>query len=348
MSGGKLLVAVTFVLVLSASVLATLHFVRGERGRERAERRAEVMAVLKGSHSRASATAERLQEALNENGREGNRGEETGGPQLEQYLNRALPRSTIAFAQVQTASNAARKIKQNGRLKFKRGWQELGPFTLDIARLATQTFNAPTQWSGRVTALAIEPGCTASACRLYVGAAGGGVWRADDALARTPHWTPINAGIPTNSIGSLLIDPNDPSGRTIYVGTGEESGSSDSEAGLGLYKSIDGGGHWSLVSGSLAVSKDRGIGAVAVDPRNPQHIFIGTDVARHGASNVNGGRFTPPGAPLIGLYESKDGGATFTPRVIKDQDAVDPNSPNGSDFFRGGVTKIAYDPAHPS
>ena len=53
------------------------------------------------------------------------------------------------------------------------------------------------------------------------------------------------------------------------------------------------------------------VNAIAVDPTNPNHIYIGTDVARHGASSVNGGRFTPPDAPIIGLYESNDGGASF-------------------------------------
>ena len=79
---------------------------------------------------------------------------------------------------------------------------------------------------------------------------------------------------------------------------------------------------------------------IAVDPADPNHIFIGTDVARHGSSSVNGGRFTPPGAAKVGLYESTDGGATFTDKVILDQDVVDPNSPTGGDFFRAGCSDI--------
>ena len=142
-----------------------------------------------------------------------------------------------------------------------------------------------------------------------------------------------------------LIDPTDKSGHTIYVGTGEPSGSGDSEAGLGLYKSTDRGEHWKLVPGSYAVAKDRGIGEIAVDPKNPRHIFMGTTVARHAGSGVSGGRFTPPGAPTIGLYESTDGGASFQLRFNLPQDPVNPNSPNGSDFFKGGVTDIEYDPA---
>src|SRR5206468_7029011 len=116
---------------------------------------------------------------------------------------------------------------------------------------------------------------------------------------------------PSNAIGSIVFDPNDASGKTLYVGTGEPNGSGDSEAGVGLYKSTDAGKSWTLVSGSTSVATGRSVGAIAIDPANASHIFIGTDVARHGSSSVNGGRFTPPGAPPVGLYESTDGGATF-------------------------------------
>jgi len=250
-------------------------------------------------------------------GREGSRGngaasDPDGGmdPASQENADRAYPFSSVGIAQTIAAGKAAKKIKGHVAKHFT-GWQEVGPFTLDVTPLGTQTFNRPTQWSGRVTALAVGPSCgKGPKCTLYVAAAGGGVWRSDDALAPNPHWSPISADIPSTAIGSLLIDPSDPTGQTIYAGTGEESGSSDSEAGLGLYKSTDGGNHWSLVPGSLDVAKDRGIGAIAVDPANRNHILIGTDVARHGLSSKSGGRFTPPDAPTIGLYSSTDGGAS--------------------------------------
>src|SRR5207248_5461820 len=145
---------------------------------------------------------------------------------------------------------------------------------------------------------------------------------------------------PSNAIGSLVFDPNDANGNTLYAGTGEPNGSGDSEAGVGLYKSINGGSSWSLVSGSTAVATGRSVGAIAIDPANASHIFMGTDVARHGSSSVNGGRFTPPGAPAVGLYESSNGGATFSPAVILAQDTVNPASATGGDFFRGGCPHI--------
>src|SRR5213595_2476658 len=207
------------------------------------------------------------------------------------------------------------------------------------------------------TAIAVAPNCTAATCTVFIGAAGGGVWKTTNALAATPTWTPSSSGIHSNAIGSIVFDAT----GNIYVGTGEPNGSSDSEAGVGLYKSTNGGSSWSLVAGSTAntapcasnpasftcpVATGRSIGAVAVDPANPSHIFIGTDVARHGSSSVNGGRFTPPGSAQVGLYESTDAGATFSPALILPQDVVSPPSATGGDFFRGGCSHIElYRPA---
>src|SRR4029453_5082299 len=122
--------------------------------------------------------------------------------------------------------------------------------------------------------------------------------------------------------------------NTIYVGTGEPNGSGDSEAGVGLYKSTNGGTSWTLVAGRTAGATGRSIGAIPVGPTASRPTFIGT------AARGTGGRFTPPGAPPGGLYESTNGGTSFSPAVILAQDAVNPGSPTGGDFFRGGCSHI--------
>jgi hypothetical protein len=151
----------------------------------------------------------------------------------------------------------------------------------------------------------------------------------------------MSLGLPTTSIGTLVLDPSDPGANTLYAGTGEPNGSGDSEAGLGLYRSTDGGRSWFPLPGSLLAAAGRAIGGVAVDPTQPNHILMGTAVARHGSSSVNGGRFTPPGAPQVGLYESWDSGLHFSLVFSLPSDTVDPTTPTGGDFFRGGVTTIA-------
>ncbi len=220
-------------------------------------------------------------------------------------------------------------------------WNLVGPTTNTTSADWGYTGNAATN-SGRITSLGIGNTCSASDCRLYVGAAGGGIWRTDNALATTPTWTSVSTGLSTNAIGSLWVDPQN--SNHVLVGTGEPNGSSDSEAGLGLFETWNGGGYWRLVPGSFAVAGGRSIGAIAVDPQNPNHIFIGTDVARHGASSVNGGRFTPPKAPQVGLYESTNDGNSFSLVFSKPSDSVDPTLANGGDFFRGGVSKLLFDP----
>ncbi len=264
------------------------------------------------------------------------------GPEQERYSDRAYPRQYVTYAQAVGAYQAYQSVARRPWVSQGQSWHLVGPTTATSPAPVTYSGRATTV-SGRVTAIAVSDSCDQNTCRIWVGAAGGGIWVTDNGLDPAPTWHSSSSGLASNAIGSIALDPNDDTGATLYVGTGEPNGSSDSEAGVGLYKSTDFGATWKLVTGSVAASKDRSIGAIAVDPADPKHIFIGTDVARHGASAVNGGRFTPPGAPQVGLYESTDGGATFKLVFSKTSDVVDPGSPNGSDFFRGGVTKIAFD-----
>ena len=275
------------------------------------------------------------------------------GPAQAAYDNMAFPRKNIAYAQVKADHSAFKRIPGpsgtgvglDGARKPAKfttpTWQELGPVTPTVPASSTYTGRA-TNVSGRVTAMAVAPTCVSGNCVLYVSAAGGGIWKTTDALAATPTWTNSWNGPASNAIGSIAIDPHN--ANTIWVGTGEPSGSSDSEAGVGLYKSTDGGATWTLDASSVAISNSRAIGTIAVDPSNSNHILIGTDVARHGSSSVNGGRFTPPNAPLLGVYETLNGGTTWTRVLLLPQDTVNPASANGGDFFAGGVTKILFDP----
>src|SRR4051812_5295368 len=278
------------------------------------------------------------------------------GAAQEAYDNRAYPAAVIGAGAQLAAAQAAAAINRRPGGKAT-NWQELGPSGVPASALVASESTGGSVgvlFSGRTTAIAISPACRGNDCKIFIGAAGGGVWEADNALAPQPNWHPSGNGIPSNAIGSIAFDPTDRFGRTLYVGTGEPNGSSDSEAGVGLYKSTDFGHSWTLVSGSTSptapcasgagtcpVTVGRSIGAVAVDPADANHIFIGTDVARHGSSSVNGGRFTPPGAARVGLYESTDGGVSFAPALLPTaQDAVNPLSPTGADFFRGGASDV--------
>ena len=212
----------------------------------------------------------------------------------------------------------------------------------------TQTGPA-TQESGRIAAMVIDPACTSGDCRMAVAAAGGGVWTTDDALASPVQWTPPPNDLPTTAFGSLYFDAAAGADGTLYAGSGEPNGSSDSEAGLGLFKSTDFGASWTQVPGSVPVSINRSIGAIVTDPTDADTIYIGTALARHGSSAVNGGRRTPPDAPPLGVYRSTDGGQTFTlEQDLADKALTDPTPPSsGLDFFAGGISKLELDPNDP-
>src|SRR4051812_15565812 len=265
-------------------------------------------------------------------GREGGEGDREGArtPSAEQVANRAYPRAYVddrRALKVRRAFNGVPSRAPRSAFRTKSAfrtaeavspvaWSSLGPKTPNVAGEASQFFNPDTlrgpatQESGRVTALAIDPSCHAGDCKMWVAAAGGGIWRTDDALAAKPAWIAPPDDLPTNAFGSLYYDA---ARQTLYAGSGEPNGSGDSEAGLGLFRSTDFGESWSLVPGSQAVAINRSVGAIAVDPTDPNTIYIGTALARHGSASVNGGRRTPPGAPPLGVYKSTNGGGTVTP-----------------------------------
>src|SRR4051794_29721696 len=251
-------------------------------------------------------------------------------PAAEQVANRAYPRNYVddrlakrsgnSFA-AKSGHSTLQAFSSQGAFQAATAsapgpWQALGPVTPNVPGEPSQFFDPATQTgpttqeSGRVTALAVDPNCgKASApsgafCRLWVAAAGGGIWRTNDAMAAHPTWIAPPDDLPTNAFGSIYVDPNDSTGDTLYAGSGEPNGSGDSEAGLGLFKSIDGGQSWSLLAGSQAAGLNRSIGAIVVKPGDSNTIYIGTDLARHGSSAVNGGRRTPPGAAALGVYKS--------------------------------------------
>jgi hypothetical protein len=280
------------------------------------------------------------------------KGHETGGhtPNAAAYQDRAYPKRYLTAAQTRSARKAYRALPTRlPRSAFRPGvrntaaraavgasWVSTGP-DIGFAPGPTTESLRDSITSGRVTAEAIDPNCgkPGKGCRLWVAAAGGGVWRTSEALAPTPQWTPVDGGLPTDNLGSLIVDPTDPTGDTLYAGTGEAN--AINEAGLGLYKSTDGGDHWALVAGSYPVAHDRSIGAIRVDPTDAGTIWIGTALGRNGQSSTNGGAAEPPGAAQLGVYESTDGGATFALRFAQPQTVA-----------VGGVTDIELDPQTPS
>ena len=160
--------------------------------------------------------------------------------------------------------------------------------------------------------LAIAPTCKPGQCRLWAAAAGGGIWTTKNALNGQPSWDFVSGSFGIQAVSSITVDPNDPSGDTAWVGTGEANASGDSAAGVGVYKTTNGGATWTGPLGS-SVFNSRAVGSIAVVPGSPSTIYAASTRGVRGVSSVSGGGVSIiPGAPQWGLYKSTNGGASWT------------------------------------
>ncbi len=139
---------------------------------------------------------------------------------------------------------------------------------------------------------------------FYIGACNGGMWKTDD-YGRT--WRPIFDDQPSGSVGAIALAPSRPD--VIYVGSGEGLQRPDLSTGDGIYKSTDAGQTWR----HLGLRQGRQIPQIAVDPRDPNRLFVA----------VLGSPYGP--GPERGLFRSTDGGDTFQKVLYRDEDtgAVD-------------------------
>jgi uncharacterized repeat protein (TIGR01451 family) len=171
-------------------------------------------------------------------------------------------------------------------------WNSIGPDpTVQVGR----TSNALQAVSGRVGALAVRNDGT-----IILGAAQGGVWTYDPGSGR---WISRTQDTDTQSVGALAVAPSND--NIVYMGSGEGALSGDSYYGDGVYRSTDGGTTWSHVSGSFFAGNSTS--DIVVDPNNANHLYIATLRGRGGIR-----RTTPPSSQPYGIWESKDGGTSWT------------------------------------
>ena len=147
---------------------------------------------------------------------------------------------------------------------------------------------------------------------MYVGVGSGGVWKTENSGTT---WEPIFDDETSYSIGSVAIDPSDPS--TVWVGTGENVGGRHVGFGDGVYKSTDGGRTWE----NMGLETSEHISTMIVHPEDSDIVWV----------SAQGPLWSPGGER--GLFKTTDGGETWT------------NVLSGGEWT--GVTDVVMDPRDP-
>jgi photosystem II stability/assembly factor-like uncharacterized protein len=191
------------------------------------------------------------------------------------------------------------------------------PLTMAAAQPVPPSAFSALQWrlvgpfrAGRAIAAAGIPG---NPYTFFFGSVAGGVWKSTNA---GQTWEPISDGQMNPSIGAFAIASSNP--KIIYVGTGEADIRSDITYGDGVYKSADGGAHWTHVG----LTDSRHIGKLLIDPRNPNLVLA---AALGHAYGPNAER---------GVYRTTDGGQNWTNALHRGPDV--------------GAVDLAWDEGNPA
>jgi photosystem II stability/assembly factor-like uncharacterized protein len=128
---------------------------------------------------------------------------------------------------------------------------------------------------------------------------GVGVFKSTDA-GKTWH----SVGLAnTRQIGKIAIDPDDPD--RVYVAALGHVYKSNPDRGV--YRSTDGGAHWTKVLADAKNPDDVGAVDLAIDPQHPRTIYASLWGTRRPPWAV----YAPSNLPGGGLYKSTDGGETW-------------------------------------
>ncbi len=169
----------------------------------------------------------------------------------------------------------------------------------------------PTNISGRATDVAVSE--KGGARRIYAAYATSGVWKTDDNGA---SWQPVFENYASTSIGDIAVAPSNPD--TVWVGTGEANLFRASMAGVGVYKSTDGGRTFT----HAGLTDTQTIARIVVHPANPEVVYVA----------ASGHEWTDN--EMRGVFKTADGGRTWQKVFYRDARTgaidlvIDPSDPN--------------------
>jgi photosystem II stability/assembly factor-like uncharacterized protein len=173
-------------------------------------------------------------------------------------------------------------------------------------------FIGPTNISGRVTdvAVATPRGKTYT---VYAAAATGGVWRTDNDGVT---WEPVFDQAPSTAIGDVTLAPSNTS--IVWIGTGEANIFRSSNAGIGVYKSVDAGKTWQ----HMGLTGTYTIPRIVIHPTNPDIVYVAAS-GHEWTDNED-----------RGVYKTIDGGKTWAKALYVNAKTgaidlvMDPKDPN--------------------
>ena len=228
--------------------------------------------------------------------------------------------------------NTSSPVNNSSILAPGPSWTPLGPAPIPNGQ--TTSISLPV--SGRVTAIVVHP---TNENIVYVGTAQGGLYRSLDGGTT---WTALMDDSLSLAIGTVAIDPLDPT--TLFVGTGEGNLSGDSFFGVGLYiiKHADTApvlqGPFNLDGTGNDVFTGRSITKVLVSPTDDNIVFVSTISGIGGISADSVPSVIASNLPSRGLYRSTNamsGSPTFTKITVQPA--------NGGNR---GISDLAFDPAN--
>jgi photosystem II stability/assembly factor-like uncharacterized protein len=149
--------------------------------------------------------------------------------------------------------------------------------------------------SGRISDFAYD----SSTHSLYAAASNGGIWKSTD---MGQSWSSIADNLPTQVVSAIAYSPAQ--GGTLLVLTGDNAFGFDSIAGLGVYRSTDGGATWTKGTG---VPDGANGFRIAVDPSDPSVAYAATGA---------------------GLYRTTDDGVSWTNVNLPTGNGVASGQPN--------------------
>ena len=183
------------------------------------------------------------------------------------------------------------------------------PYEEAFSRLEYRSIG-PAIMGGRISDVEGVPG---DANVVYVASASGGLWKTTNGGVT---WKPIFERQGTLSLGDIALAPSNPD--VVWVGTGESNVRNSVSFGDGVYKSTDGGKTWQ----HMGLKDTEHISAIAINPQNPDIVYIGALGHAFGPNEERG------------VFMTTDGGKTWTKTLYIDNQhgvadlEIDPTNPN--------------------